>query len=216
MKLKSFGCSLIYGSELSDDTGSQPSRLTWPAHVAQHLGMEYECYARPGAGNLQILDQVLNQALTDDPAVFVIGWSWIDRFDYCDSDGDAWKTLTPGTETKLAKTYFREISSEFRDKFSTLVYIKTAIETLKQKNIKYIMTYMDPWLFEQRWHVTPAVLDLQEQILPCMTMFEDMNFLDWSRHHNYPETTMWHPLETAHQAAGNYMINLLPQMPIIK
>jgi hypothetical protein len=42
MNLKSFGCSFIFGSELSDDgrnglyaTGS---RLTWPAHVAQHLG----------------------------------------------------------------------------------------------------------------------------------------------------------------------------------
>jgi hypothetical protein len=209
MKLKSFGCSLIYGNELSDDH-SGPSKLTWPAHLAKKLELQYECYARPGCGNLQILEQVLDQAIVNDPCIFVIGWSWIDRFDYRINtpEIDRWETITPGDTSKLAKTYYRDLSSEFRDKFSTLIYIKTAINTLQQQNIQYIMTYMDPWLFEQRWHVTPAILDLQKQVLPHMTTFEGKNFLDWSRQHGYPEGLKWHPLDQAHDAAAQYITKI--------
>ena len=91
MKLKSFGCSFIFGSELADDGRDRPyatpSQLTWPSHLAQHLGRDYSCYARPGAGNLQILENILNQsAVSDCNDLFVIGWTWIDRFDYYDAD----------------------------------------------------------------------------------------------------------------------------------
>ena len=66
MKLKSFGCSFIYGTDLADDgrgfIAATPSRLTWPALLAQNLDYSYECYARPGCGNLRILEKILNQA----------------------------------------------------------------------------------------------------------------------------------------------------------
>ena len=65
MTLKSFGCSFIFGSDLADDGRdgpyATPSQLTWPALLAQHLGRDYQCYARPGSGNLQILNTILNQ-----------------------------------------------------------------------------------------------------------------------------------------------------------
>lgn len=50
MKLKSFGCSFIFGLELSDigAKSKKYSQLTWPAIIAQRQGLEYECYARPG------------------------------------------------------------------------------------------------------------------------------------------------------------------------
>ena len=45
MDVKSFGCSFIFGSELSDDgyggPYATPSQLTWPAHLARHLGHGY-------------------------------------------------------------------------------------------------------------------------------------------------------------------------------
>ena len=88
MKLKSFGCSLIFGSELSDDGRdgpyATPSQQTWPALLAQHWGYDYECYARPGAGNLQILDRVLEHSVYSEPTIFLIGWSynWHYRYFY--------------------------------------------------------------------------------------------------------------------------------------
>ena len=196
MKLKSFGCSFIFGMELADasiDPGNLvPSRHTWPANLSRHLDKDYECYARPGAGNLQILEQILNQASKkDDSDLFVIGWTWIDRFDYYNSTYDGrlwqdWLTIAPADTDAVAKTYYRDLHSEYRDKFTCLSYIKLAIDTLNQKDIPFIMTYMDNLLFDQHWHTTPAVLDLQEYTKPHMTTFEGQSFLEWSRLHGYP------------------------------
>jgi len=216
MTLKSFGCSFIFGSELADDGRNgpyaTPSQYTWPAHVARHINQSYECYARPGAGNLQILEQVLNQVgVSCDQDLFVIGWTWIDRFDYYTSDHPGqrtpWSTIMPIDQTKLAQTYYRELHSEYRDKLTNLIYIKLAIDLLTQKKIPYIMTYMDKLLFDQRWHITPAVTDLQAHVQPHMTEFAGKSFLDWSRNHSYPVSEQWHPLEQAHDAAGKYIIN---------
>jgi hypothetical protein len=68
------------------------------------------------------------------------------------------------------------------------------------------MTYMDELLFDQTWHTTPAVLDLQEYVKPYMTQFEGQTFLNWSRSKGYPESARWHPLEAAHSAAADVII----------
>ena len=213
MKLKSFGCSFIFGSDLSDtdNYSNVSSSLTWPAQLASKLGYDYSCYARPGAGNLQILEQVLNKV--NDPGLFVIGWSWIDRYDYCNQTHhqDPWKywqTIMPIDSTDLAKTYYRDLHSEYRDKFTSLSYIKLAIDTLEQKNIPFIMTYTDDLMFDQRWNTTPAVLELQQYIQPYMTRFNGQSFLEWSRSNGYLESNSWHPLEEAHLNAANYMIKV--------
>jgi hypothetical protein len=225
MKLKSFGCSFIFGSELSDNQAAadlglpipQESQLTWPAHLARHLGYTYECYARPGSGNLQIAERVLSHAVNADPSLFVIGWSWSDRFDYTNSNIDNrplpskwtnWRTIMPIDNTTLAKNYYRELHTEYRDKLTTLMSIKLVIDTLEQKNIPFVMTYMDDLIFDQTWHVTPAVVDLQEYVRPYMTTFDNLNFLTWSKQRGHHITQSGHPLDDAHQAAGDYMIKV--------
>jgi hypothetical protein len=227
MNLKSFGCSFIFGSELADDgrhlSCPTPSNFTWPAHLAQHLGYNYQCYARPGAGNLQIAEQVLSHATKIDNSVFVIGWTWIDRFDYTNSiisnDPQAskwenWRTLMPIDTTELATTYYKGLHTEYRDKLTTLMSIKLVIDTLNQKNIPFLMTYMDDLIFDQRWHITPAVTDLQEYVLPYMTNFDNLNFIDWSKKHGYHITKIGHPLEEAHAAAGKYIIKVFDKQRI--
>ena len=118
MDIKSFGCSFIFGSELSDDGVNGPyatgSQLTWPALLAKSWGYGYQTYARPGAGNLQIAERVLNQVSNIEPALYIIGWTWIDRFDYIDSaetawPGTAWTTLMPTDTGNLADTYYRNL-----------------------------------------------------------------------------------------------------------
>jgi hypothetical protein len=226
MRLKSFGCSFIFGTELGDEAGDTPgagykhySKLTWAAHLSQHLNATYECYAKPGAGNLQILENILNQASNrDDHNLFVIGWTWIDRFDYYNDRSkflwEDWSTIMPVDETETAKVYYRDLHSEYRDKFTCLSYIKLAIDTLKQKNIPFIMTYIDDLIFDQRWHTTPAVIDLQEYVQPYMTTFDNHTFIDWSKKNGYPITKIGHPLEAAHAAAGDYMIKVFDKQNI--
>ena len=221
MNLKSFGCSLVFGSELADDgrdlTIPTPSNFTWPAHLARHLNYDYQCYARPGSGNLQIAERVLSHATDVDNSMFVVGWTWIDRFDYTNSvisnspqasKWTNWRTIMPVDKTELAKTYYRGLHTEYRDKLTTLMSIRLVIDTLKQKNIPFLMTYIDDLIFDQQWHITPAVTDLQEYILPYMTAFDNLNFVAWSKKNGYPITKIGHPLEEAHAAAGDYIIKV--------
>lgn len=213
MNLKSFGCSFIYGSELYDEVtnkvGPAPSQLTWPALYAKDLGYEYQCYARPGGGNLSIVDMVLNQLADNIPALYVIGWTWVGRFDYIDQETNKWKTMQPANESKEGEFYYKILNSEMHDKLTSLLYMRLVIDSLKQKNCPYIITSMDSsLLFEQRWHTTPAIIELQNYIKPHITSFDGLSFLEWSRSNGYPETAVWHPLEEAHRAAADYMINV--------
>ena len=218
MNLKSFGCSFIFGSELSDDgknglytTGS---RLTWPAHFARHLGYDYLTYARPGSGNLQIAETVLSHLATNEQAFFVINWTYIDRFDYVNVNnptkwpGMPWSTIRPGDTTDVANTYYKNLHSEIRDKLATLMSVRLVIDTLKQKGCLFIMTYMDELMLDQRWNITPAIIDLQNYIRLHMTTFEGMNFQQWSKKNGHAITDIGHPLESAHAAAGKLMIKV--------
>jgi len=218
MTLKSFGCSFIFGSDLKDNgrngPGATASQFTWPALLAQHQNQDYLCHARPGSGNLQILERVLNQVpVSNSSDLFVIGWTWIDRFDCWDANHDphkkstAWSTIMPVDTTDLAKTYYRDLHSEYKDKFTSLCYIKLAIDSLTQRGISFVMTYQDELLFDRRWHTSESVLDLQSYIKPHMTTFEGQTFLDWSRSQGFEISPAWHPLESAHAAAADYLIN---------
>jgi hypothetical protein len=213
MDIKSFGCSFIYGSELADEAPGVFSHLTWPALYAKKLGHNYQCYARPGIGNLQIAEQVLKQITTAQlNDVFVIGWTWIDRFDYCpsnttDRSRDPWRTIMPVDETALARTYYKELHSEYRDKLTTLINMKLVIDSLREKNIRFIMTYMDDLTFDRRWNTSSAAVMLQGLAQPHMTQFNGMSFLSWSRANGFAESVKWHPLEDAHAAAAQYLID---------
>ena len=226
MRLNSFGCSFIFGSELPDDDSNskppRPSRLTWPAHLAQYLDYKYESHARPGSGNLQIAEQVLSKATNHNNDFFVIGWTWIDRFDIWNSQSQpqdsvwrTWSTIVPYENSNSAKNYYRDLHSEYRDKLTTLMAVRVVIDTLKQKGIPFIMTYMDKLMFDQRWNITPALTDLQAYIQPYMITFDDQNLLDWSRQQGYPVSDAWHPLAAAHRAAADYMIKVFDKQNII-
>jgi hypothetical protein len=106
----------------------------------------------------------------------------------------------PIDNSNNAVNYYKNLHSQFRDKLSNLCYIKLAIDALKQNNCSFIMTYMDELIFETEWHVTPAIVDLQNYIQPYMTQFNNKNFLEFSKEKGFPISETLHPLEAAHQA----------------
>jgi len=239
MKIKSFGCSFIFGSDLSDNPDhlildahpiGQFSHLTWPALLAKKLQYTYDCHARPGSGNLQIAERVLNECACNDDSFFIICWTYIDRFDYIksnlqwQSDGtitpenchywQPWNTITPGDQDHCAKMYYQNLHSEYKDKLSTLIYVKTVIDSLLQNNVKFMMTFMDNLMFDQTWHTSNSVKNLQKYIKPYMTTFEGETFLDWSRRYKFPESDSQHPLEKAHQAAADHIIKVFDKQNI--
>ena len=220
MKLKSFGCSFIWGSELPDLSkstdslikGSMYSELTWPARLSRALNIGYGCYARPGCGNFFIANQCLDQLALNEPALYVINWTWIDRFDYINQDNSSnrWKTLRPNTscdgQEQLADYYYRNLHSQYRDKLATLMHIKLCIDSLQQTGHEFIMTYVDDLMLETEWHTSPAVSTLQEYIRPHLRQFNGLNMLEYSREHGHAFGPQAHPLESAHEDLFQYAL----------
>jgi len=217
MKIKSFGCSFIYGSDLfliekeNPGTGDTLSHGTWPFLLANHYKTEFENYAWPGIGNLRILEQILTQAEMPDHAFFIINWTWLDRFDFIELLDENWYTLRPDGVTKLHKTYYKQLYSQYHAMLTNASYIATAINVLNIKQIPFCMTVMDATLFDPidpDWQDPFAIKALQALIKPYIHWFDDQDFLSWSRKNKYPISDAWHPLEEAHQAAADYMIKI--------
>lgn len=206
MVLKSFGCSFTYGSDLRDcdipDWGA--SQHTWPALLAKSLDLEYKCYAFPGIGNLQIMNSVLEQCSFKDSAVFVINWTWLDRFDFMACDTELWETLRPDGTTKHHHLYYKYFYNQYHTMLTNASYIKTTIDILKSRNIQFIMTLMDTILFDivdPSWQDPRSITLLQKEIRPYITDFENKTFLEYSKQKGFPISETLHPLEDAHQAA---------------
>lgn len=213
MNLMSFGCSFIFGTDLSDDGRDLPiptaSSLTWPALIAKQLGMDYHCHARGGQGNLFILEQLLCEIDRYQDAFVVVGWTWIDRFDYINCEQNRWidwKALRPSMHDDVSNIYFKHINSQYRDQLTSLIYMQTAIDLLDRKGVPYIMTCMDELIFDRRWNTTPAITNLQNYVQPCMSTFNGNNFLHWAKINNFEISPTWHPLEAAHAAAAEIMM----------
>jgi hypothetical protein len=216
--IKSFGCSFIYGSDLFDSVqflpllnkflSTQPSLLTWPALIAKKLELDYECYARPGQGNFKIYCDILANSYCNDQSVYLINWTWIDRFDFVDSN-ETWQSLRPAEESVLEQFYYRNFHSQLYDMISSASYIVSAIDHLNSLNCQYIMTYMDYNLLtpvDPNWHDPKYLEVLQYKLSKILVNFDDKNFLDWSQKNNFEISSQWHPLEQAHSAAADYWL----------
>jgi hypothetical protein len=223
MKIKSFGCSFIYGSELfltgkeNNCIGPPISTDSWPSLVADHYQVKFENYAWPGIGNLRILEQILTQAELSDPAVFIISWTWLDRFDFIEPLTERWETLRPDGDTQLHKIYYKQLYNQYHTMLTNASYIATAINVLNIKQIPFCMTLMDTTLFDPidpGWQDPYALRALQTLIKPHIHWFDELDFLSWSRKNNYPISDAWHPLEQAHRAAADYMISIFDTQKI--
>jgi len=206
VKLRSFGCSFIYGSELAS------RNHTWPARIADRLELEHLNHGIEGAGNLRIMESILTHADSDD--ICVVNWTWIDRFDFVTVDNEQWHTenwhtVVPSDTHSRADFYYRNLHSQYRDMLTNLVYVKTALDHLSRLGARYLMTYMDSLLFEtinDAWHDRRAVFNLQHQIRSHMVLFQDTTFLQWSRANGYAVSRLWHPLDEAHKGAADLML----------
>lgn len=221
---------MIFGSEMPDLYKDAHSKLTWPAMLATHLNLPYECYAWPGVGNLFIAERVLNQV--NDPAFFVINWTYIDRFDYtitckqeemgnlrlkADSGCTEWDTLRPDHVERTAedhpnrisnaKFYYKNLHSQYRDKLVTLMQIKSCIDILKEKQLSFLMTCQDSLIFETKWHTTPAIEELQRYIRPHIKFFLGSSSMDmYAKGRGCNFGPNGHPLEDGHRACFEYVL----------
>lgn len=212
MILGAFGDSFIFGSDLSDliwkncDRANYPSKLTYPALVADSLNMDYLCTASPGVGNMIIHDDVCRIIANYGNSVFYyINWTYCDRFDYVSNN--LWNTIRPSLDNKkLDSYYYKNLHSELTDKISTLTYISNIIGLLKENKCNFCMSCMDNLIFDTEWHCPPSVRLLQEKVKPYMFYFEGLDFLNWAKRYNYDISENNHPLDLAHKKAAEYWL----------
>ena len=218
MILGAFGDSFLFGSDLSDiqdyDSVSWffSSQLTYPAILAKQLNLQYYCTALPAQGNKVIVDDII-RAVTQhgNSMIYVINWTWIDRFEYIGTarippTAIGWESTLPGNQDTKSEFYYKNYYSDLDAKLTNLMYIFSALNLLLENNCKFIMTYMDHLVLDKEYHCPVSIDYLQNKIAPYLFTFDGMNFLDWSRKHNYAISENWHPLEQAHQSAADYLL----------
>jgi hypothetical protein len=215
-KLKSFGCSFIFGSDLCDVNNIEykPSESTWPALIAKQLDLEYECHALPGQGNFKIYCDILANSYANDGSIYVINWTWIDRFDYVNSH-EQWDTLRPAQENELQNFYYRNLHSQFNDMISNASWIVSAAEHLRSLGRPFIMTFMDYNLLtpvNPNWHDPRYLEILQLKLKDILKSFDGLNFLDWAKQNHYLVSDRWHPLDQAHRAAADHWLPLVQKL----
>jgi len=218
-KVIAIGDSFTRGDELADCPDDRSlkknySEMTWPALIAKSLNAKYILNAVGGKGNQWISWQVaahIHSHGTVD-CFYIINWSWFERFDYVDIDTEEWLTTHPRHENKLDHYFYRNLDSELWNLHRNLQQIHSTIALLKQFNINFIMTCNDT-LYKTDicstrntrsipgWKRVIDVLDISSEI----TMFDNMTFLEWSRHNGFVLGPDGHPLEDAHIAAAKYM-----------
>jgi hypothetical protein len=149
----------------------------------------------------------------DQPAVAVVNWSYIDRFDYMDSHTGEWQCLLPGDRASMAENYYKYLNSQFIDKWKSLSYVKMAQDHLDRCGIPFVMTYMDHLLLENQFHTGPAVELLQIQVGEYLSTFKGKNFLEWSRENGHAISKAWnHPLDSAHTAAAEFWLPVVSDL----
>jgi len=191
------------------------SRKTWPALLASHMNIDYICYAKAGCSNQTIVRKFFQYYDNIEKNDFiVINWTWIDRWDFIDSseilEKNMWKTLLPNDTqyTEINKLYFKYLQSELWNKLESLKSIAFIINTLINKNIKFIMTCVDDLILDQHYHSPSYIKNLQQIIEPHLIWFDDAGFYEWSINNEFSRGKQNdHPLEEAHIAAFKYIIN---------
>ena len=143
-KVIAVGDSFTRGDELADcpkqilGAPLSFSNNTWPALIAKNLSIDYDCIAIGGRGNQWISCRVAAQIKKD--TLYIVNWSWFERFDYIDPVTDSWRTTHPRHEDNLDHYFYRNLDNDIWNLHRNLQQIHSTISLLKQKNINFIMT----------------------------------------------------------------------------
>ena len=215
-----FGDSFTRGDELADwndlrqKSPLRYSRFTWPALIAKSFNCDYNSYAIGGRGNQWISWQVASRIKQD--TLCIVNWTYFERFDYVDIATDFWSTTHPRHEDQLDHYFYRNLDSDIWNLHRNLQQMHSTISLLKQNNVNFIMTCLDTNYIANSNTIRPpdsivftnwtnAISNLQEQVVPHIVDFEDMSFLEWSKHNSFELGPNGHPLEPAHAEAAKYI-----------
>ena len=219
-KLIAAGCSFIQGCELGDENGSKGySEHTYPALIAKHFDLSYECLAYGGASNTSIAHMILNHDISD--SILLVQWTYEWRVGMhlameCNADhrnGTHWFDFAPNNwlfdDTKFAPDrYIKKLVKmgvhEFTENFykylgndNTFLYLtdlamKSVLYYAQQNNSKPIFFTASPNL---------------QGMNGCRGFGPDnIDFLSYCTLNNCPIAPMGHPLHQGHRLTADYVL----------
>jgi hypothetical protein len=78
------GDSFVFGSELKDQFGIEPSKFTYPALLAKECNFEYRCIARPGSANNAISRLIISECekIKENNIGVIVTWTFTHRYEF--------------------------------------------------------------------------------------------------------------------------------------
>lgn len=217
-KLVAAGCSFIQGCELGDENSKLGySVQTYPALIAKHYDLRYECLAYGGASNTGIANMILNHDIHD--SILLVQWTYESRIGMHtnfavnpqNKNGNKWFDFAPGhwdfDDSKWDLTNLsRKLMSAGIDKFNNDFYrfagndetfllitdlaMKSVLYQASVQNVKVLFFTASDSLIERNG---------------CMG-FDGYNFLEFSHKHKCPMGYYGHPLHEAHRLTADYVL----------
>ncbi len=208
------GCSFIFGNDLADQQGTSPSISTFPALLANDLGLTYRCVAVPGSGSDSHVRQVIEN-VDQDTELVVVSWSYAGRFEF-DFDNLGWHSvrhLGSGQfwATEMLEQFQRQFYGNLTQRYQWYHYVKDIVflqQWLTAKGIPYLFCNMDPD-FSKKSIKNSTFRTLYTEIDQDKWFFwksgkKNQGFRNWARNMGFEiALEHLHPLEHAHRASFN-------------
>ena len=141
MTILAFGCSVTHGTEIAADGNSKENiPFSYPALIADHLGVDCVNRAFCGNSNENIFHEAITTIPTCDITAVVIGWTSIER-EVWTCDGRTWQFIPSwcGTSANVWKPFrvFKPGNDLIPQRCADVTEHVPALESMYDMLIKY-------------------------------------------------------------------------------
>lgn len=217
-KLVAAGCSFIMGCELGDENSKRGhSVYTYPALIAKHMDMSYECLAYGGASNTGIANMIMHHDIQD--AILLVQWTYESRIgmqtnfnmNSTHKNGANWFDFAPGhwdfdPDVDIGSALPQKAMVAGIDKFNNDLYRFAGND---ETFLLMADLAMKSTLHHASLHNAKVLFfTASDQLIGrngCMG-FEGKNFLQFAHSHNCDMGPYGHPLHAAHRLAADHIL----------
>jgi hypothetical protein len=204
-RIISYGSSVLYGSELP--TGSK----SMSALIAEQLGAEYLCRAKPMSSNTKITRKILSYEKYQSGDFVIVMWTGPNRYEFKTPNG--WKGFTTysNRDAFITEWFNGPGDLEYTEVMTTLKEMCLAQQFLETKQIPYVFTadyntVKDSYTFN---NPDAYIASLKNNInWDRVVYFDSQGFIPWAKEKCY-EFVGTHPSTEAHQAGANIILSLI-------
>jgi hypothetical protein len=200
-RIIAYGSSVLYGSELPAGSKSMS------AIVAEQLGAEYLCRAKPMSSNTKITRKILSYEDYQSSDFVIVMWTGPNRYEFKTPGG--WKGFTTysNRDAFITEWFNGPGDLEYTEVMTTLKEMCLAQQFLLANSIPYVFTtdystIKDSFTFN---NPDPYIASLKRNInWDKFVYFDNQGFIPWAKQ-NGLEFVGTHPSTEAHLAGAKFL-----------